>query len=51
MLPPRRRSLLADAGAHLGWLGYYVELEEGQNFRKAGDVRPDGRAHQRRHRA
>ena len=47
MLPPRA-ILLADAGAHLGWLGYYVELEEGQNFRKAGAFGPDGRAHQRR---
>jgi len=32
--------LLADAGAHLAWLGYYVELEEGQNFRKAGEFGP-----------
>lgn len=32
--------LLADAGAHLGWLGYYVELEEGQHFRKAGEFGP-----------
>jgi acetolactate synthase I/II/III large subunit len=39
MLPPRA-ILLADAGAHLGWLGYYVELEEGQHFRKAGEFGP-----------
>jgi acetolactate synthase-1/2/3 large subunit len=39
MLPPRA-VLLADAGAHLAWLGYYVELEEGQNFRKAGEFGP-----------
>lgn len=39
MLPPRG-ILLADAGAHLAWLGYYVELEEGQNFRKAGEFGP-----------
>ena len=39
MLPPRA-ILLADAGAHLAWLGYYVELEEGQNFRKAGEFGP-----------
>jgi acetolactate synthase-1/2/3 large subunit len=39
MLPPRG-ALLADAGAHLAWLGYYVELEEGQNFRKAGAFGP-----------
>jgi acetolactate synthase I/II/III large subunit len=32
--------LLADAGAHLAWLGYYVELAEGQNFRKAGEFGP-----------
>lgn len=38
-LPPRA-ILLADAGAHLAWLGYYVELEEGQNFRKAGEFGP-----------
>ncbi|MEV7614237.1 thiamine pyrophosphate-binding protein [Streptomyces sp. NPDC089799] len=39
MLPPRA-VLLADAGAHLAWLGYYTELEEGQNFRKAGSFGP-----------
>ena len=39
LLPPRA-VLLADAGAHLAWLGYYVELEEGQNFRKAGEFGP-----------
>jgi acetolactate synthase-1/2/3 large subunit len=38
-LPPRA-VLLADAGAHAAWLGYYVELEEGQNFRKAGEFGP-----------
>jgi acetolactate synthase I/II/III large subunit len=38
-LPPRA-ILLADAGAHLAWLGYYVELEDGQNFRKAGEFGP-----------
>ena len=38
-LPPNG-VLLADAGAHLGWLGYYVELEEGQHFRKAGEFGP-----------
>lgn len=37
---PRDAVLLADAGAHLAWLGYYVELEEGQNFRKAGQFGP-----------
>jgi acetolactate synthase I/II/III large subunit len=39
MLPPGA-VLLADAGAHLAWLGYYVELAEGQNFRKAGEFGP-----------
>src|SRR5262249_9144679 len=39
MLPPRG-ILLADAGAHLAWLGYFVELEEGQNFRKPGTFGP-----------
>ncbi|MFJ8013855.1 thiamine pyrophosphate-binding protein [Streptomyces sp. NPDC096339] len=39
MLPPQG-VLLADAGAHLAWLGYYVELEQGQNFRKAGSFGP-----------
>jgi acetolactate synthase-1/2/3 large subunit len=39
MLPPDA-VLLADAGAHLAWLGYYVELEEGQNFRKCGTFGP-----------
>jgi acetolactate synthase-1/2/3 large subunit len=37
---PERGILLADAGAHLAWLGYYVDLEEGQNFRKAGSFGP-----------
>ncbi len=37
---PRDAVLLADAGAHLAWLGYYVELEAGQNFRKAGSFGP-----------
>jgi acetolactate synthase-1/2/3 large subunit len=39
MLPPGA-VVLADAGAHLGWLAYYIELEEGQNFRKAGEFGP-----------
>jgi acetolactate synthase-1/2/3 large subunit len=37
---PQNGVLLADAGAHLAWLGYYVELEEGQNFRKPGSFGP-----------
>ena len=32
--------MLADAGAHLAWLGYYVQLEEGQSFRKCGAFGP-----------
>ncbi|MEV0829754.1 thiamine pyrophosphate-binding protein [Nonomuraea rubra] len=39
LLPPDA-VLLADAGAHLAWLGYYVDVEEGQNFRKAGSFGP-----------
>jgi acetolactate synthase I/II/III large subunit len=39
MLPPGG-VLLADAGAHVAWLGYYVELEEGQHFRKPGTFGP-----------
>jgi acetolactate synthase I/II/III large subunit len=39
MLPPNG-VLLADAGAHAAWLGYYVTLEEGQNFRKPGSFGP-----------
>ena len=39
MLPPNG-ILLADAGAHAAWLGYYVELEDGQNFRKPGEFGP-----------
>ncbi|WP_433463420.1 thiamine pyrophosphate-binding protein [Spirillospora sp. CA-128828] len=37
---PERAILLADAGAHLAWLGYYVDLEKGQNFRKIGAFGP-----------
>jgi acetolactate synthase I/II/III large subunit len=39
LLPPRG-IVLADAGAHLAWLGYFVELEQGQNFRKPGTFGP-----------
>jgi acetolactate synthase I/II/III large subunit len=39
LLPPDG-VILADAGAHLAWLGYYLELEEGQNFRKCGTFGP-----------
>jgi acetolactate synthase-1/2/3 large subunit len=39
LLPPGG-VILADAGAHLAWLGYYLELEDGQNFRKCGTFGP-----------
>ena len=38
-LPPDA-VLLADAGTHLAWMGYYAELEQGQNFRKCGQFGP-----------
>lgn len=38
-LPPDA-VLLADAGTHLAWLGYYVDLEQGQSFRKCGQFGP-----------
>ena len=41
LLPPRG-VVLADAGAHLAWLGYYLELKPGQNFRKPGTYGPMG---------
>jgi acetolactate synthase I/II/III large subunit len=37
---PENGVILADAGAHLAWLGYYIELEEGQNYRKTGTFGP-----------
>jgi acetolactate synthase I/II/III large subunit len=37
---PERGVILADAGAHLAWLGYYVELAQGQNYRKTGTYGP-----------
>ncbi|GAA2348166.1 acetolactate synthase large subunit [Streptomyces kunmingensis] len=39
LLPPQG-VLLGDAGAHTAWLGYYVELDEGQHFRKPGSFGP-----------
>jgi acetolactate synthase-1/2/3 large subunit len=41
-LLPERGVVLADAGAHLAWLGYYLELKDGQNFRKPGTYGPMG---------
>jgi len=39
LLPPGG-IVLADAGAHLAWLGYFLELADGQNFRKPGTFGP-----------
>ena len=39
LLPPGG-ILLADAGAHLAWLGYHVALERGQSFHKCGTFGP-----------
>lgn len=38
-LPPDA-VLLADAGTHLAWMGYYADLTSGQNFRKCGQFGP-----------
>ena len=37
---PDNAIVLADAGAHLAWLGYYLELSSGQSFRKPGGFGP-----------
>lgn len=37
---PKNAIVLADAGAHLAWLGYYLELSPGQFFRKPGGFGP-----------
>jgi acetolactate synthase I/II/III large subunit len=39
-LLPDNSIVLADAGAHLAWLGYYLQLTRGQNFRKPGSFGP-----------
>jgi acetolactate synthase-1/2/3 large subunit len=39
LLPPNA-VVLGDAGAHSVWLGYYLELREGQSFRKPGSYGP-----------
>lgn len=39
-LLPKNGIVLADAGAHCTWLGYFLELESGQHFRKAGEFGP-----------
>ncbi|HEX6377087.1 MAG TPA: thiamine pyrophosphate-binding protein [Allosphingosinicella sp.] len=37
---PDRGIVLADAGAHMAWAAYYLELKDGQNFRKPGSFGP-----------
>ncbi|WFP79135.1 thiamine pyrophosphate-binding protein [Mesorhizobium sp. WSM4906] len=37
---PDNAIVLADAGAHLAWLGYYLQIAPGQNFRKPGGFGP-----------
>jgi acetolactate synthase-1/2/3 large subunit len=37
---PDNAVVLGDAGAHVAWLSYYLELREGQNFRKPGTFAP-----------
>jgi len=39
-LLPRDGIVLADAGAHLAWLGYYLKLSPGQHYRKPGSFGP-----------
>ena len=37
---PEGSIVLADAGAHLAWLAYYLVLSRGQNYRKPGSFGP-----------
>jgi acetolactate synthase-1/2/3 large subunit len=39
-LLPGDSIVLADAGAHLAWLAYYLELSEGQHYHKPGSFGP-----------
>jgi acetolactate synthase-1/2/3 large subunit len=39
-LLPKDAIVLADAGAHLGWLAYYLQLSEGQHYHKPGSFGP-----------
>lgn len=39
-LLPDNAIVLADAGAHLAWLGYFLQLKRGQNYRKPGSFGP-----------
>jgi acetolactate synthase I/II/III large subunit len=37
---PDNSIVLADAGAHLAWLGYFLQLRSGQHYRKPGSFGP-----------
>jgi len=37
---PDNAIVLADAGAHLAWLGYFLQLRRGQHYRKPGSFGP-----------
>ena len=39
-LLPENSIVLADAGAHLAWLSYYLQLSERQHYRKPGSFGP-----------
>ena len=39
-LLPANGIVLADAGAHLAWLSYYLQLSEGQHYHKPGSFGP-----------
>jgi len=39
-LLPQNSIVLADAGAHLAWLSYYLVLSEGQHYHKPGSFGP-----------
>jgi acetolactate synthase I/II/III large subunit len=39
-LLPDNAIVLADAGAHLAWLGYFLQLKRGQHYRKPGGFGP-----------
>jgi acetolactate synthase-1/2/3 large subunit len=39
-LLPDNAIVLADAGAHLAWLGYFLQLKRGQHFHKPGSFGP-----------
>jgi acetolactate synthase-1/2/3 large subunit len=39
-LLPKNGIVLADAGAHLAWLSYYLQLSDGQHYHKPGSFGP-----------